>query len=142
MRHAHRHVMSRRNFFAKAAGATAAALTSNLWMPSLAYADAPGTGIPNPIPHVTPGPFGPLHFFFPGPADASSSASPNAGHDPSIITDFNGFIGVADVAGTAVARNTQTGVEVADNYTTDSRFMIGEFVDTAGRNHHGAFAFI
>ena len=134
---AHRHV-SRRNFIGTAAGVGAfgAVFGPALSAPALA---APGPGVPNPIPHATPGPFGPLHFFFPGPVD---NTDPNVGHDPSTITDFNGFVGNCDVAGKATGMNTATGETVADNYTADLRFMSGVFVGQDGRVHKGTFAFV
>jgi hypothetical protein len=133
----HWHV-SRRNFIGTAAGlgAVGAVLGPGLSGPALA---GPGAGEPNPIPHVTPGPFGPIHFFFPG---AVEGVDANTGHDPSTITDFNGFVGVCDVAGNATGMNTTTGVTVADNYTADLRFMSGVFVGQDGREHNGTFAFV
>jgi hypothetical protein len=133
----HRHV-SRRNFIGTAAGlgAVGAVLGPGFSGPTLA---GPGAGEPNPIPHVTPGPFGPLHFFFPGPVEGTD---PNRGHDPSTITDFNGFVGVCDVAGNATGMDTTTGEEVLDNYTADLRFMSGVFVGQDGREHKGTFAFV
>jgi hypothetical protein len=133
----HRH-LSRRNFIGAAAGlgAVGAVLGPGLSAPVLA---APGPGQPNPIPHTTPGPFGPIHLFFPGPVEGVDA---NTGHDPSAITDFNGFVGQCDVAGNATGINTLTGQEVPDNYTADLRFMSGVFVGTDGRKHKGTFAFV
>jgi WD40 repeat protein len=59
---------------------------------------------PIPIPGgvLVPNPLGDpdVHFHSPGPAD---SGTPNAvGGDPSSLYDFNGFVGVAHVQGTAV----------------------------------------
>ncbi len=127
--------LSRRRLFQTAAGAAGALLLPDLWRPALAN---PG-GMPNPIPHVTPGPFGPLHFFFPGPVEGVNA---NTGHDPSVITDFNGFIGEADLFLTGTGTDTTTGVSAPYKFHTDSRFMLGEFVGTDGKKHRGAFAFI
>ncbi len=134
-----REALSRRRFIGRTVGVAGAGLMlgSGLGMPGLA--NVPGSGEPNPIPHITPGPFGPLHFFFPGPAD---STDPFHGHDPSVITDFNGFVGQADLNLTGMGTDTKTGKTARYNFHTDMRFMKGEFVDTAGRNQHGAFAFI
>lgn len=133
----HRHV-SRRAFMGTAAGlgALGAVFGPTFSAPALA---GPGPGAPNPIPHTTPGPFGPIHFFFPGPVEG---VNPNRGHDPSTITDFNGFVGVCDVAGNATGMNTATGQTVADNYTADLRFMSGVFIGQDGREHKGTFAFV
>jgi len=70
------------------------------------------------------------------------NTDPNVGHDPSTITDFNGFVGNCDVAGKATGMNTATGETVADNYTADLRFMSGVFVGQDGRVHKGTFAFV
>ena len=130
--------ISRRLFIGSAAGAAGVmALGSRLGM-SAAVASEPG--IPTPIPHVTPGPFGQsLHFFFPGSAD---STSPNVGHDPSVINNFNGFVGNADLNLTGTGTNTTTSKAGRYAFHTDMRFMKGEFVGADGENHHGAFAFI
>ncbi len=46
---------------------------------------------PFPIPHVAANG---AHFFFPGKVEGIDA---DHGHDPSLITDFNGFIGEADL---------------------------------------------
>jgi hypothetical protein len=63
----------------------------------------------------------------PGPADQ--------GHEPSLITDFNGFDGVADFSGSATDGSSNT-------FSGDIRFMKGVYVGVDGKNHRGAFAFI
>jgi len=130
--------ISRRSFIGSTAGAAGVmALGSRL---GVRVAAASEPGIPTPIPHASPGPFGPLHFFFPGPAD---STSPNVGHDPSVINNFNGFVGQADLTLTGTGTDTTTtGVTGRYMFHTDMRFMKGEFVGADGENHHGAFAFI
>ncbi len=126
---------SRRQFFRSAAGAAGFLLLPDLWRPALAN---PG-GTPTPIPRITPGPFGPLHFFFPGPVEG---IDPNHGHDPSVITDFNGFIGEADLILTGTGTDTATSASAPYKFHTDMRFMLGEFVGTDGKQHRSAFAFI
>ncbi|MBI3469832.1 MAG: hypothetical protein HY013_00570 [Candidatus Solibacter usitatus] len=123
----------RRHFLKTAAFATGATLSGP--------ARAVCSGLPNHIPHVFSGmPFGlSLHFFFPGPVEG---VNPDTGHDPSLITDFNGFIGIAEVAGQAVGKNTATNAMVPYTYTADLRFMMGEFIDCGGQTRRGAFAFI
>jgi hypothetical protein len=59
------------------------------------------------------------------------------GVDPSSITDFNGFVGVADVQGTGT---TNTGETLL--FDTDMRFMSGVYVGVDGAVHKGAFGFI
>jgi len=99
----------------------------------------PGVGEPNPIPHLNPTPFGSIHAFSPGPAD---STDPTTGHDPSLITDFKGLIGVADLNLTGTGTDTITGETAPYTFHTDMRLMQGEFVGTDGRHHRGAFLFI
>ena len=128
--------LSRRRFLTTAVGATGALFASGLWTPAIA---GPGSGDPNPIPHLTPTPFGGFHFFFPDPVEGVDA---NHGHDPSTITDFNGFIGQAELFLTGTGTDTNTGATAPYKFHTDMRFMKGEFVGTDGRKHHGAFAFI
>src|SRR5437660_5538236 len=107
---------SRRRFLQTAAGAAGVLLLPDVWNSAFAS----GSGTPNPIPHVTPGPFGPLHFFFPGPVEG---VNPNTGHDPSVITDFNGFIGNADLLLTGTGTDTTTNVSGPYHFHTDMRFI-------------------
>jgi hypothetical protein len=62
------------------------------------------------------------------------------GVDPSSITDFNGFVGVADVQGTG----TGTGPDGTETllFDTDMRFMSGVYVGVDGAVHKGTFGFI
>ena len=138
--HAHfwQRALSRRQFIGTTAAATGAAITSGLWLPALAadFAEAD----PRPIPGGTLLPFQPtpFHFFFPtgGPPGAQTIQS---GHgDPSLITNFDGFVGVADVGQTA-------GTDGAGRsllWKADVRFMTGTYVGTEGDTRTGAFAFI
>src|SRR6266849_5300971 len=131
--------ISRRHFIGSAAGAASVvALSSRLAMPTVA---ASGPGIPTPIPHVFSGmPFGQLlHFYFPGSADTTN---PDFGHDPSVINNFNGFVGQADLNLTGTGTDLLTNATGQYAFHTDMRFMKGEFVGADGQNHHGAFAFI
>jgi hypothetical protein len=120
-------------------------------LPSVGLMSIPGSSLPVPNPgptdaasgdNVLPNPipfaqkllpptrqYGPFHFMFPGPADQ--------GHEPSLITDFNGFIGVAMFKGTGT-----DGAGNAHTFSGDMRFMKGEYVGVDGKNHQGAFAFI
>ncbi len=129
-------VLSRRRF-ARSAGAAAvvgAALGSGLWKPDLALAH--GDHEPVPIPGGTPLLGGAFHVFGPGLIDPVDA-------EPSSITDFNGFIGLAFIDGLVTRTNTVTGeVRVLPFLASDMRFMKGEFRGTDGRLHHGAFAFI
>lgn len=63
------------------------------------------------------------------------------GLDASSITDFNGFIGVADVQGTGTATNPDGSTETL-LYDTDMRFMTGTYVGKDGHNYKGTFGFV
>jgi len=82
------------------------------------------------VPNRFGGPDG--HLNLPGPAD---STVPGVGGVPSTITDFNGFIGVAQV--------TSTGTDNHGNpllWRTDVRFMTGLYRGVDGNLHKGTFA--
>jgi hypothetical protein len=123
--------LSRRQFFGTAAAAGGIAATSALW-PSLLVAAADGAfSPPNPILGGTSLPFqGLTGFYFP---DAVKDPKENA--DPSLIRDFNGFIGLADLAGGTVVGTSNT-------WNADMRFMKGVYVGVDGQKHQGAFGFI
>jgi hypothetical protein len=63
------------------------------------------------------------------------------GVDPSSITDFNGFVGVADVQGTGTATNPDGSTETL-LFDTDVRFMSGVYVGQDGQVHKGQFGFV
>jgi hypothetical protein len=134
--------LSRRQVLGRTAGlAGVAALGTTLGLPAAATAAAPGGGEPRPIPGGTQiGGLGFFHFFFPtanNPVGATDTIESGRG-DPSLITDFNGFIGVGEWAG-------GTGKDQNDTplfWAADLRFMDGEFVGLDGRNRQGAFAFV
>ncbi len=140
--HAHfwERAMTRRTFLGSAAVAGGAAATAGIWLPELARAAAFAEADPRHIPGGTLLPFQPtpFHFFFPtgGPPGAVTVVS---GHgDPSLITDFDGMIGVADVGQT-------TGTDGAGRnllWKADVRFMKGTYMGTEGDTRTGAFAFI
>jgi hypothetical protein len=124
---AHDHRLTRRAFLGSAAGATGAALLQ----PAAALAANPHTdSSPNPsafkqdIAGLT------FSLTFPGP-----------GLDPSSITDFNGFVGFADVQGTGTARNPDGSTETL-LYDTDMRFMTGTYVGKDGQTYRGTFGFV
>src|SRR5207253_8250663 len=108
-----------RQFLWTAAG-TAAALGTGLLFPTPAQAAGRD---PKPIPggfdNPTGGPF--VHLNLPGPADAPAAP----GNEPSTITDFDGFIGVAAVQGTGTGTNTDTGDTFPLLFDVDLRFMDG-----------------
>ena len=61
--------------------------------------------------------------------------------DPSSITDFKGFVGVADVRGTGTARNPDGSVETL-LFDTDMRFMQGTYIGLDGAVHEATFGFV
>jgi hypothetical protein len=61
--------------------------------------------------------------------------------DPSSITDFKGFVGVADVRGHGTARNPDGSVETL-LFDTDMRFMQGTYVGQDGAVHEATFGFV
>src|SRR6266705_5633717 len=125
------HAMSRRSFLRTAAGTASVIATSRLWMPAVASASK-GSAVPNPIPGCTQiDGFGCFHFFFPGHAA-----------EPSTITDLNGFVAIADITGTGVGTDPDTGQVIPLTFETDTRIMSGEFVAKDGSHHQGTFAFI
>lgn len=131
-RHLLRHEVSRRVFLRGAAGAAGAMVGAGALRSLPAWAAVPGTGVPKPIPGgIVPVPDGPtFHFFFPG-----------SGAEPSLITDFNGFVGVGVLQGGWSATGTPTGGVSSGVWEADMRFMKGLFVGTDGLRRQGTFAF-
>jgi hypothetical protein len=127
---------SRRQFLRTAGGALAAgaALGYGLGRPERAVAN-PGAE-PVPIPGGTPVLGGAFHVFGPGLVDPIDA-------EPSTITDFIGFIGLAFLDGTVRRTNRVTGeVRTLPFVDTHMAFMKGLYRGTDGRFHRGAFAFI
>src|SRR2546425_4551657 len=160
--HVTRPSVSRRRFFGITAGAAGGVLGSGLWTPGRGEDgrddhDEHGerrNSCPeqNAIPHINTGPpaaIGGFRFFFPGPVDGSPAATdpePQAAHaagrDPSVIFDFAGVVGQADLNLTGTGTDTTTGATAHYGFHTDMRFMKGRFLGTDNRIHRGAFAFI
>ena len=129
--HLERKRLSRRALLGSTVGATGAVLATNLLQPRSAGAANPHTdSSPNPTSSKLE--LGGLTFSltFPGP-----------GADPSSITDFNGFVGFADVQGTGTATYPDKSTETL-LFDTDMRFMTGTYVGKDGRNYKGAFGFV
>jgi hypothetical protein len=128
-RHAHHPLVSRRRFIGGTVSALGTVLGASVLRPRAALAKTQNA-TPNPIPGgTTVG--GQLFHFFPfGP-----------GQEPASITDFNGFVGVADVQGTGTATNPDGSTETL-LYDTDIRFMKGVYVGKDGAVHKGTFGFI
>ncbi len=147
--------VSRRGLFAGAGAAGAGlALSPALSLPVLADEDRDNAIFsirhsPNEIPHVATLAFGPqkVHFYFPGNVEGGAAATDPfmtepGGRDPSVIYDFHGVIGQADLNLHGMGTNLETGVSKPYGFHTDTRFMKGEFVGSDGRTHRGTFAFI
>ena len=69
------------------------------------------------------------------PNESTSTASGTS------ITDFNGFVGVADVQGTGTATYPDGSTETL-LYDTDMRFMTGTYVGKDGKVYKGTFGFV
>jgi hypothetical protein len=152
--------VSRRRFVGFTAGAAGGVLGAGLWTPARGGPDdddderTAGRPCPeqDPIPHQNAGPpagIGAFRFFFPGPVDGSPAATDPepaaahaAGRDPSLIFNFDGVIGQADLTLTGTGTDTTTGATAKYGFHTDMRFMKGKFLGTDNKIHHGAFAFI
>jgi len=140
--------LTRRNLIRGAAGTAAGAgLLLGAGLRSSALADDDDEGKRNrckaparPIPHISTPPG--AHFYFPGPVDASPTTSPNTGHDPSIITDFSGVIGQADLILSGTGTDLNTGASAKYDFHTDMRFMDGVFVGLDNERHRGSIGFI
>ena len=144
--------LSRRNLIRGAAGTAAGAgllLGSGVRLSARADEDEGNEtcGLALPLPHTTAGPFGPIHFYFPGPIDGSAAATDGTGthaegRDPSTITNFEGFVGQVDLTFSGTGMDTKTGATAPYQFHTDTRFMKGTFIASDERRHDGAFAFI
>jgi len=105
---------------------------AGLAAPPLAHA-AKEAHLPKPIPGGLQllGPQGPLfHLFLPGPTS-----------EPITITDFHGFVGLANVGGRGT-RKEPGGRTRHLFFDSDNRFMSGIFVGRDGKIHHGTFGFV
>lgn len=102
---------------------------------------------PVPIPHINTPPPGGAHFYFAGPVDGSAVATdPSGAHpegrDPSVIFNFKGFIGQADLNLTGTGTDLTTGQSAPYKFHTDMRFMHGVFVGTDEIERKASFAFV
>lgn len=125
--------LSRRKFLSRAASATAAGavLGSGFAMPPLGLADDEAVSLiePKPIPGGSVTPFAGVisHHF-----------RPARGIEASTITDFNGFVGLAEFE-LGTGTGTTNGATMPLFFGVDNRFMVGEFVGSDGEVHRGAF---
>jgi len=129
--HYARHGLSRRALIGGAAAVAAgASLGSGLAWPAAASAAGFSVPPPRPTPATTTVNGVAFHFVPFGP-----------GVDPSSITDFKGFVGVADVRGTGTATNPDGSAETL-LFDTDMRFMQGTYVGLDGERHEATFGFV
>lgn len=94
---------------------------------------------PNPIPGgVTPiAPYGIFVHHNPlNPANPLASI-----HDPSQISDFDGFVGLTHIRGGGTGTDS-TGATMSLAYQADMGFSKGKFIGTDGRVHHGTQVFV
>ena len=135
--------LTRRRFFRSAAGTGAGLALGSTIARAREYEDSRPEcpAGPRPIPHIT----GPGHFFFPGPVEGAPATNPNfpnAGYDPSIITDFKGAIAQAELTFSGTGTNLDTGESAPYDFHCDMRFMSGVFVGLDNRHHRGTLGFI
>jgi len=144
--------LSRRSFFGSAAAAGGAVLLGSS-MPSKLWADDDDNdssalcNLPIPIPHINTPPPGGAHLYFPGsvhgtPAATDPSGAHPGGRDPSVIFNFKGFIGQADLILTGTGTDLTTGAGAPYQFHTDMRFMHGVFVGTDLVPRKATFVFI
>jgi hypothetical protein len=136
--------LSRRDLVRGAAGA---ALGAGFLPPKLVYASSgqddtePANCVgPNPIPGGVTAlkPYG--IFVHHNPLNPTTPLA-NI-HDPSQITDFDGFVGLTHIRGGGTGTNTTTGVTMPLAFQADMGFSQGTFIGTDGQPHRGTFAFV
>jgi len=145
----HQHgALTRRQFLKAGATAAALAVGSGLGHSQTVWAepDHKSPSDPRPIPYGT-------QFLFPDPTifhvQAPGYPLPNppfdtnpATNDPSTITDFKGFVGLAYVGGQGTHHDLLTDQTASLYWEVDMRFMVGEYVGRDGRHRHGTFGLV
>ncbi len=128
--------VSRREFMVTAAGTLGTVLGAGLWIPELAFGAEMGGSAPKPIPGGFKPPFTErfIHHYIPPMVES--------GRDPSQIIDFNGIVGVAQIAGTGTGTDKRTGATSQLLFEIDNRFMKGTYVGLDGRQYSGTFGFL
>jgi len=128
--HYARHTLSRRAFIGGAAVATGVTVGGGLIWPAAGSAAARPNRAPKPTTEK---------LTINGITFHASSFGP--GRDPSSITDFKGFVGVADVRGKGIAKHPNGRVETL-LFDTDMRFMKGVYVAQDGVTYRATFGFV
>ena len=128
--------VSRREFVVTAAGALGTVLGAGLWIPEPAHGAEMAGSAPKPIPGGFKPPFTErfIHHYVPPMVQN--------GRDPSQITDFTGFVGVAQIAGTGTGIDKKTGATSQLLFELDNRFMKGTYVGIDGGQYTGTFGFL
>jgi hypothetical protein len=130
--------VSRRRFIRTAAGAAAAGYAIGGGFLSRTPLLARAGADPVPIPGGSPLLGGGFHIYGPGFPDFDPPDS-----EPSTITDFNGFVGLAFISGSVIRTNVITRQQVELPYLfNDMRFMRGLYRGSDGRNRQGTFGFV
>ena len=135
--------LSRRTLLRSTAGTV---LGAGLFHPKWAYADDDDDNCkpmecvgPNPIPGgvMALAPYGIFVHHNPlNPANPLASI-----HDPSQITDFDGFVGLTHIRGGGTGTDS-TGATMSLAYQADMGFSKGQFIGTDGRVHQGTQVFV
>ena len=125
---------------------TGAVLGAGLFHPKRVYAAASDDDSesmecvgPNPIPGGVKAlaPYGIFVHHNPlNPANPLASI-----HDPSQITDFDGFVGLTHIRGGGTGTDS-TGATMSLAYQADMGFSKGKFIGTDGRVHQGTQVFV
>jgi len=137
--HIHRPGGSRRAFFGRMA-TTGALAGGGLLRPTPARADDDDEGRPNPIPGGG-APFDPFGIFI--HATGLNPALPLANiNDPSLITDFKGFVGLTHIRGGGTGTDTTSGASMPLAFQANMGFSQGEFIGTDGKHHEATFGFV
>lgn len=128
-------------------GTTGVVLGAGLFHPEWAFAgdngeDSESTKCvgPNPIPGgvMALAPYGIFVHHNPlNPANPLANI-----HDPSQITDFDGFVGLTHIRGGGTGTDTTTGATMPLAYQADMGFSKGKFVGSDGRVHQGTQVFV
>jgi hypothetical protein len=142
--------LSRRRFFGRAAATSGALLLgSGIPAPLRAHDEhLPRlSDYPEPIPHINVPPPGGAHIYFPGPVSgAAAPTDPSGAHpegrDPSLIFNFDGFVGQGDFELSGTGTDLTTGESAPYTFHADMRFMDGAFVGTDLIERRAAFVFV
>lgn len=122
--------LSRRQALRAVGGMASLAVGSSVLMPSLVQ--AAGGDDPRPLAGGIQ-PLGPgtetFHLFLPG-----------AGAEPSLISDFNGFVARANIGGTGTGTDASGKMPLL--FDVDAGFMQGDYVGMDRQVHTGTFGFI